>query len=183
MERSAIIIIDEDPRRKDRTAQFLARMALDVRTVGSLSALLADKHHPDMPDIAVVSLIRLTAARKDLLRRMRKAFPEVSLIALFRPEDADAGITFLRQGLIDHVAGPDNWGSIYSAVKNELARKTLLRENAAYGRNLKLLRREKARNKNEALELEEIYTATPLPSPSTARPSPGSSGSPMKAPS
>ncbi|HUU37160.1 MAG TPA: HD domain-containing phosphohydrolase [Candidatus Desulfaltia sp.] len=160
MERSAITIIDEDPGRKDRTAQFLARMALDVRTVGSLSAFLAEKNNPEMPAIAVVSLVRLTAARTDLLRRVRKTFPQVSLIVLFRPEDSDAGITLLHQGLVDQIAGPDNWGSLYSAVKNELARKKLLRENADYDRHLKLLGQEKARNRNKALELEEIHTAT-----------------------
>jgi putative nucleotidyltransferase with HDIG domain len=160
MARPAIIIIDEDTRKKERTAQFLARLALDVRTVDSLAAFLDGLNHPDRPDIAIVSFLRLTAARKDLLRRMRKDHPEVSLIALLRPEDSDAAVAFLRQGLVDQVAGPDNWGSLYSAVRNELARKTLLHEKAAHGRQLKLLKQEKARNRNKALELEEIYTAT-----------------------
>ncbi|MFZ2054014.1 MAG: HD domain-containing phosphohydrolase [Candidatus Aminicenantales bacterium] len=160
MERSAIAIIDEDPGRKDRTAQFLARMALDVRTFASLSAFLGEKNHPETPGIAVVSLVRLSAARTDLLHRVRKTFPEVSLIALLRPEDSDAGITLLRQDLVDQIVGSDNWGSLFSAVKNELARKKLVRENTTYDRRLKLLKQEKSRNSNKALELEEIYTAT-----------------------
>ncbi len=160
MERSAITIIDEDPARKDRTAQFLARMALDVRTVGSLSSFLSVENHPERPGIAVVSLARLTAARTDLLRRVRDAYPEVSLVAILRPEDSDAGISLLRQGLIDQIVGPDSWGSLYSAVKNELARKKLVRDNAAATRHLDRMKEEKARNKSKAMELEEIYTAT-----------------------
>jgi len=160
MERSAIAIIDEDPGRKDRTAQFLARMALDVRTFASLAAFLDEKNHSETPGIAVVSFVRLSAAKTDLLRRVRKTFPKISLVALLRPEDSDAGITLLRQELIDQIVGPDSWGSLYSAVKNELARKKLVREKAAATHHLDRMKEEKARNSNKALELEEIYTAT-----------------------
>jgi putative nucleotidyltransferase with HDIG domain len=160
MERSGIAIIDEDPGRRDRTAQFLARMAQDVRTVGTLSSFLSRENDPETPGIAVVNLSRLSAARTDLLRRVRDAYPEVSLIALLRPEDSDAGISLLRKGLIDQIVGPDSWGSLYSAVKNELARKKLVRENAAATRHLDHMKEEKARNRSKALELEEIYTAT-----------------------
>jgi putative nucleotidyltransferase with HDIG domain len=155
-----VTIIDEDPGSKDRTAQFLARMALNVRTFDSLSSFLSGNNRAKTPAIAVVSLVQLSAARTDLLRRVRKTFPEVSLIALIRPEDADAGITLLRQDLIDQVAGPDNWGSLYSAVKTELAQKKLLREKAAATRHLDNLKREKTRTRDKAAELEEIYTAT-----------------------
>jgi putative nucleotidyltransferase with HDIG domain len=160
MERSAIAIIDEDPGRKDRTAQFLARMALDVRTFASLAAFLDEKDHPETPGIAVVSFVRFSSAKTDLLRRVKNAFPKVSLIALLRPEDSDAGITLLRQDLIDQIVGPDSWGSLYSAVKNELARKKLVREKAAATHHLDRMKEEKARNSTKALELEEIYTAT-----------------------
>jgi putative nucleotidyltransferase with HDIG domain len=160
MERSAIAIIDDDPGKKDRTAQFLARLALDVRTFPSLDAFLDQKDYPETPGIAVVSIVRLSAAKTDLLRRMRKAFPKLSLIALLRPEDSDAGITLLRQDLIDQIVGPDSWGSLYSAVKNELARKKLVRENAAATRHLDRLKEERTRNGSKAEELEEIYTAT-----------------------
>ena len=155
-----VTIIDEDPGRKDRTAQCLARTALDVRTVGSLSSFLACSDLSEKPAIAVVSLVRLTATRTDLLRRVRKTYPGISLIALLRPEDSDAGITLLRDGLIDQIAGPDNWGSLYSAVKNELAKKKLLRENASATQHLELLKKEKVRNRDKVAELDEIYTAT-----------------------
>ncbi len=157
---ATVTIIDDDPGRKDRTAQFLARMELDVRSVGSLSFLLSARNHSEKSDIAVVGLIRVTAAQTDLLRRVRKAFPDVSFIALLRPEDSDAGIAFLHQGLVDQIAGPDNWGSLYSAVKNELAKKELLREKADFDGYIKRLKQERIRNKDKAAELKEIYTAT-----------------------
>ena len=39
MDRSTIYIIDDDGRRKDRTAQFLAGLAFDVKTLGSPSVV------------------------------------------------------------------------------------------------------------------------------------------------
>ncbi|MBN2408147.1 MAG: HD domain-containing protein [Candidatus Aminicenantes bacterium] len=157
---ATVIIIDEDPGRKDRTAQFLAWMSLNVRTFDSLSSFLSGMDRTDPPAVAVIGLTRLTAARTDLLRRVRKTFPAASLIALIRTEDADAGITFLRQNLVDQVASPDNWGNLYSAVKTETERKKLIRENEAAAQQLDQLKKEKSLNADKAAELEEIYTAT-----------------------
>jgi putative nucleotidyltransferase with HDIG domain len=108
----------------------------------------------------VLGLPELSAERTDLLRRAKKTFPEISLVGLFRPEDYDAGIALVRDGLIEQIAVPDNWGSLYSAVHAELVKKKLAHENAAYGEQLKRLRQERSKNSKRALELEEIYTAT-----------------------
>jgi putative nucleotidyltransferase with HDIG domain len=160
MDRSTIYIIDEDGRRKDLTARFLAGLAFDIKTLGTLIELISPGCPVEEPGVSVVSLLNLTADRTDLLRRVKKAIPEMSLIGLFRPEDYDAGITLLRNGLIDQIAVPENWGSLYSAVNAELVKKKLSRDNAAYGQHLKRLQQERSRNSRKALELEEIYTAT-----------------------
>jgi putative nucleotidyltransferase with HDIG domain len=160
MDRATIYLIDEDGKRNDRTAHFLAGLAFDVKTLGTLLELISRGSALEEPGVSVVSLLDLTADRTDLLRRVKKAFPEMSLIGIFRPEDYDAGITLLRNGLIEQIAVPDNWGSLYSAVNAELVKKRLSRENAAYGQHLKRLRLERSKNSRKAVELEEIYTAT-----------------------
>jgi len=160
MDRSTIYIIDEDARRKDRAAQFLAGLAFDVKTLGTLSELISRAHSIEETGVSVVSLLDLTAEQAGLLRRVKKALPAISLIGLFRPEDYNTGITLLRDGLVDQIAVPDNWGSIYSAVNAELVKKKMSLENAAYSQHLKRLRQERTRNSRKAMELEEIYTAT-----------------------
>src|SRR4030042_6015546 len=107
MDRSTIYIIDEDGRRKDRTAQFLAGLAFDVKTLASPSELISRGCAVEEPGVAVVSLLDLTADRTGLLRQVKKALPEMSLIGLFRPEDYDAGITLLRNGLVNQIAVRD----------------------------------------------------------------------------
>jgi len=160
MDRATIYIIDEDGGRKERTAQFLAGLAFDVKTMGALSELISGGHAVEEPGVSIVSLLGLTADQTGLLRRVKQALPEISLIGVFRPEDYDAGISLLRDGLIDQIAVPDNWGSLYSAVHSELVKKKLSRESAAHSQRLRRLRLERSRNSKKALELEEIYTAT-----------------------
>jgi putative nucleotidyltransferase with HDIG domain len=160
MDRATIYLIDEDRKRNDRTAHFLAGLAFDVKTLGNPLELISRGRAVEEPGVSVVTLLDLTADRADELRRVKKTFPEMSLIGIFRPEDYDAGITLLRNGLIEQIAVPDNWGSLYSAVNAELIKKKLSHENAAYGQHLKRLRLERSKNSKKALELEEIYTAT-----------------------
>jgi len=160
MDRATIYLIDEDGKRNDRAAHFLAGLAFDVKTLGNLLELISRGSAVEEPGVSVVSLLDLTADRTDHLRRVKKAFPEMSMIGIFRPEDYDAGITLLRNGLIEQIAVPDNWGSLYSAVNAEIIKKKLCHENAAYGQHLKRLRLERSKNSRKALELEEIYTAT-----------------------
>ena len=160
MDRETIYLIDDDVRRKERTARFLAGLAFDVKTLATLAELVSGGAPAGEPGVAVASLLDFTAEKTGLLRRARKALPGMSLIGFFRPEDYDAGITLLREGLVDQVSVPDNWASLYSAVTTELHRKKLSSENAASEKHLRRLRVERAKNKRKALELEEIYTAT-----------------------
>ena len=160
MDRATIYLVDEDRKRTDRTAHFLAGLAFDVKTLGSLDELVSQRSGLEAPGVSVVSLSELSAAQADLLGQIKRTFPEISLIGLFRPEDYDAGITLLRNGLIEQIAVPDNWGSLYSAVHTELIKKRLFCENSAYDSQLKRLQQERSKNTRKALELAEIYTAT-----------------------
>jgi response regulator RpfG family c-di-GMP phosphodiesterase len=160
MDRPTLYVIDEDGGRKEQTARFLAGFAFDVKTLPTLLDLVSNSGAIESKGISVLSLLDLTHGRTDLLRQVRNDLPEMSVIGLFRPEDYDAGITLLRNGLIDQIAVPQNWGSLYSAVNAELVRKKLSQENAAYGQHLSRLRRERSRDSLKKLELEEVYTAT-----------------------
>jgi cyclic di-GMP phosphodiesterase len=160
MDRATIYLSDEDRKRSDRTAHFLAGLAFDVKTLGNLLELVSRGKTVEEPGILVATLLDLSPDRTDHLRRVKKSFPEMSLIGIFRPEDYDAGITLLRNGLIEQIVVPDNWGSLYSAVNAELIRKKLSHENAAYCQHLKRLQMERSKNSQKTLELEEIYTAT-----------------------
>jgi putative nucleotidyltransferase with HDIG domain len=160
MERETVYLVDDDGRRKERTARFLAGLAFDVKTLTSLAELISGGAAAGEPGVSVVSLLDFTSEKPGLLRRVKKSLPDMSLIGFFRPEDYDAGIALLRDGLVDQISVPDNWGSLYSAVTTEIERKKLSLENAASEKHLKRLQVERAKNKRKALELEEIYTAT-----------------------
>lgn len=160
MDRETIYLVDDDGRRRERTARFLAGLAFDVKTLTTLPELISESAAAGEPGVAVVSLLDFSSEKTAALRRVKKTFPEMSLIGFFRPEDYDAGITLLREGLVDQISVPDNWGSLYSALTTELETKRLSREKAASEKHLRRLKVERAKNRRKALELEEIYTAT-----------------------
>jgi putative nucleotidyltransferase with HDIG domain len=110
--------------------------------------------------LALIGLNALGRENDDLLMNIRTARPRISLVLLTDAETADRGSSLLQNGLVDQVAGAENWGSIYSAVKGEIARKELARKNRAYARQLRKLRLEQSANERRAAELEESYTAT-----------------------
>jgi len=160
MDRATIYLVDEDRKRSDRTAHFLAGMGFDVKTMTTLKELVSRESALEGPGISVVALLDLAPERIDPLRRVKKNFPEISLVGVFRPEDYDAGIALLKVGLIEQITVPENWGSLYSAIRAEVIRKKLVRENVDYAQTLERLRQERFKNGKKALELEEVYTAT-----------------------
>src|SRR4030067_1792701 len=90
MDRATIYIIEEDGRRKERTAQFLAGLAFDVKTLATLPELISQGGALEKPSVSVVSLLNLTADRTGLLKRVTKVLPAMSLIGLFRAEESGA---------------------------------------------------------------------------------------------
>ena len=155
-----VLIIDEDRKTSEELVQFLAGLAVNVKTADSLSALLARTADENLPAIVFLSLDLLSADSLTELRRLRRSQPRFSLILLSRSQRAEPAASILQQGLIDHVASPDHPANVYAALRNEMARRQLTEENASYARQLGRLEREQAKNQRKASDLEEIYNAT-----------------------
>jgi putative nucleotidyltransferase with HDIG domain len=160
MERAKVYIIDKESRRNEKLDQFLASLGFEVKTVSYLSELLFKPASQDESAIALINLTPITEEGISELGRLKKTHPQLSLIILSKSDEAEPGISLLREGIIDQVAGPDHLGSIFSAVRNELTKKNLAEENAAHVRHLRRLRLEQSKNRHNASELEEIYNAT-----------------------
>ena len=155
-----VYIIDEDSKRNEKLAQFLASLGFEVKTVTYLGELLFQPDGQDESAIALINLTPITEESISELGRLKKNHPQLSLIILSKSDEAEPGVSLLRRGIIDQVAGPDHRGSIFSAVRSELEKKNLAEENAAHVRHLRRLRLEQSKNQHKASELEEIYNAT-----------------------
>jgi putative nucleotidyltransferase with HDIG domain len=84
----------------------------------------------------------------------------MGIIMLTSKHNAKLSISILKQGIVDHIASPDDLASIYSAVNNELHKREIIRKNHFYLKKLSRLQKEQHKNIKRALELEEIYDST-----------------------
>jgi len=156
---SKVFVVDSDRQKKNAVAKLLARQSYLVSRLGSIDEVLYQSK-PEDPAVAVVPLP--SPAEEDIsrLRRVKKLNPWLSVIALLGPPSAAAGLSLIRQELVDQVASPDNPAGICSAVRGALALRELTLKNAGFLRRLKALKTEQARNRRRAADLEESTNAT-----------------------
>ncbi len=155
-----VLIIDEDRKNSDDLVQFLAGMGVNAKGAGSFRSLFSETGDDTSPSIVLFSLDRLPAEGLTQLRRLRRSRPRLSLVLLSKSRRAEPAASFLRNGLIDHVASPDHPASVYAALRNEIARRQLAEKNTSYAQQLRRLKLEQAKNERKATDLEEIYNAT-----------------------
>jgi len=160
MEKARVLVTAEDRQGSERLAEFLNGLGFEAKAVGSLAELMFQLSGQNKPAIAIARLSSITEEIVGELRRLKKAYPETSLIILSKSNKASSGLSLLKRGITDQVAGSDHWGSILSAVMSEIAKKKLTAENASNINHLKKLKLEQSKNRRKAAELEDIYNAT-----------------------
>lgn len=160
MSPTKVLVIDDDRKRKDRLAQFLAGMGFEVKTLNTLSELLCQTPYPMESALALINMSPFTEESMELLRSLRKIQPHLSLVFLTASENPEPGVSLLKQGLIDQLSNPDQWGHIYSAIRNEITKRKLEAQNESHARHLRRLELHQSKNQRRASELEEIYNAT-----------------------
>ncbi len=155
-----VLIIEENPRRRQSAAAFLAGLDIASETAGSLAEVL---DRPGVLESATAVILSVPAWRSGLadeLALMRRSFPHLSVILLAAPRDPRRLLDLVRRGVVDQVASPDNPLALYAALRGETARLELAEENAAYRRALAKLKQDKARSARRTLDLEEVYDST-----------------------
>lgn len=153
-------VIDHDAGRKNRLVARLSALGFDAAALDSPSRLATLAPADETTALALVALRHLGAKDLERLNRARRGTLALSLVLLAERQDADRAAALLEQGLADQVADPDNWGSVYSTVKGEIARRNLTKTHRADVRKLRRLKASQSENERRAAELEESYTAT-----------------------
>lgn len=160
MKPTRILILEEDKGTRERLFNFLSRQAWEVKALPALPDISAPGSGRDEFDLALINLARDAEENINRLKRLKAFYPHTSIIALSRFENDELSLTLLQKEIVDQIASADNRGNIFSAVKNELEKRKLAAENAAYVHHLKRLRLAQAKNMRRADELEEVYNAT-----------------------
>ncbi|MGB8952502.1 MAG: HD domain-containing phosphohydrolase [Candidatus Aminicenantales bacterium] len=155
-----VLILEGNAKRRESLVRLLKDLDIEILPVASLSQatrLLLNQNHFSL---FIASLGIPNSTTTQILSGLKKTNPHLGLIILSEAPDTEVGIDLLKKGIIDHITSAETSASIYSAVKNELAKRKLIEQNEFYLKNLRRLRLEQAKNIKKALELEEIYDTT-----------------------
>jgi len=160
MNSEKVLIIEENSKRRKDLARFLSKLAFSIDISPSFSEAINRLHKQQEFALIVAGLSPVGSRHLKMLQDIKKIDPQLSLIILFESESPELAISLINQGLVDHIADPDNLPGIYSAIKNEINRRDLMRENESYLQSLKKISSDRSENIRKALELENIYNTT-----------------------
>lgn len=158
--RQKILLVDENQKKRKLLVEFLSTQEIDVDESSSFSDAanrLLDKADTDL---LVISTLALESEKISLLQSIRSPNPFLGVVLLTAKENAVLSISILKQGIVDHIASPDDLAAIFSAIQNELRKRDIVLKNLSYVKKLNRLEKEQKKNIKRALELEEIYDST-----------------------
>lgn len=155
-----IIIFDRNVPRSRSLAVLLEPLAAAVIAIPTLGR--ATRRALEDPEaavlIAVVGPLDGTASR--LLAGLKKARPDLSVIAGTRNADPLPAAGLIAAGGLDGAAAPDDTIGIFTAVRAEIHKKDLEERRAIASRTLRRVKAERSRSHRHTRELQEIYEAT-----------------------
>jgi putative nucleotidyltransferase with HDIG domain len=155
-----IMLILKDATRKELFQRLIPKLSYSLETAPSLSSALPRILRHEGFDLLIIERSYLDEPFLQTLERIKKEELRLSIIVLFKGQDEQLCIELLQREIIDHLASPDHFAGIYSAVRSEWYKKRLSLQNELYAQSLNALKREQSKNLRKALELEEIYDAT-----------------------
>ena len=155
-----ILLIEENEKRRSHITRFLNGLAVNIIPSSSFSEAFKRLQTGNSYSLIVMNLSPLDSKSIKILQHLKKIKPQPSTVVLSNDPDHKLAISLINQNLIDHIAYPDNLAEVYSAIRSELNRKDLIRENESYLQNLRKLSQERSLNIRRTLELEDIYNTT-----------------------
>lgn len=155
-----ILILEKNGERRKRIAGFLSELAIDTEEFSSFSEVNNRLLNPNSISLFLVSLFPFEEENVKNLKNIKKTNSQLGIVLLSKIQNPKLAIFLLQEGIVDHIANPENPAGIFSAVKNEFHKRELIEKNDLYQRSLHELKSEREKDIKKALDLEEIYDAT-----------------------
>jgi len=153
-----VLIVDPEEKFRAQLSSWVKKHHQEVFTSGKLSDWLKQQSLKD--SILVITISRLDSRKIDQLRQLKTTFSRLTIILLSNQVNEEQQLYLLEADLVDFICPRNNLLSVYSAVRAELSRRLLKKENENYLKNLTKLKLEHSRNIRKLLKLEEIYDTT-----------------------
>ncbi len=159
-DKQKILIIDQDPDNREQLKHFLSSHSFIVEdaesiTHASQSLLSGNTFSFLIARIPLNELHSLTAVHE-----IKSFNPGIGVILMSNPSEPDLAVSLMKKGIIDQITNPENHAGVYSALNNEITKRSLLQQNQSFIRRLKRFKLEQQKNIKKATDLEEIYDST-----------------------
>jgi len=140
---NTILLVDKDKELCDALEKYLARHAYDaIRTETGQMALSTISNNSPSVIISGAQLKDMTGI--ELLRNLRRKFPQIQVIMIVDKEDIDSGIESLRIGASDYITKPINSDALEVALKRAYDRRETWFLIKRYNKKFEYLNRNKA---------------------------------------
>jgi len=159
-DKNKCLIIDHDPENRRRLSAFLTRHSFITENAESIStasqSLLSGNTFAFLiARLPLDKLYNLTA-----INEIKSFNPGLGVILISHPAEPELAVSLMKKGIIDHITDPENHAAVYSALKNETAKRELMEQNQSFSQRLKQYKSEQQKNLKKAMVLEEIYDST-----------------------
>jgi putative nucleotidyltransferase with HDIG domain len=153
-----VLIVDPEEKYRAQLSSWIKRHHQEVFTSAKLSDWLKSQSLKD--SVLVLTVSRVDSRKIEQLRQLKMSFPQLTIILLSTTLNDHQHFYLLEAEIVDFICPRNNLLAIYSAVRAELKRRFLKKENENNLKNLTKLKLEHSRNIRKLLKLEEIYDTT-----------------------
>jgi len=154
------LIFDRNAARGRALAALLNSEEEEAVAGVSLSRISRQALEDPASDILIAIVGPLDKSAAGLLAGLKRARPDLSIIAGTHHPDPAAVVRMLASGALDAAASPDDVLGLASAVRGEIRKKEIAERHNLAARALRRLKLERGRTDRHTRELEEIYEAT-----------------------
>ena len=155
-----ILLVEDNPRRRQSLAAFLSRFDMAVATAPNLPAALDESRLLERASAVAVGVRSWQNGLDRQLVRLKAQNPRLAVVLISAPRNPRPVLALLERGVVDQVVSPGNPVGLYAALRRETGIRQLIRTNAEYLDNMTRIKVERSRSLRRALELEEVYDTT-----------------------
>lgn len=155
-----ILIFDEDLGRRNNLVRFLKRHDFETDDASTFNEAAEKLLNDDSISVTLIRFVPFDSQSLSILHSAKSFNPQLGILMLSDMGNPDTAIELLEKGTVDQVASFDNFASVFSAIKNELSKRQLMRKNKNYLKRLNKYRSDQQEHLRKTLDLEEAYDST-----------------------
>lgn len=159
-EPASVLVVDDEATMREVLSRNLAASGHQTRAAASVSEALALLDREPV-DLVLSDIMMPGASGFDLLKQLKKRWPDTAVVMVTALADVQAAIDALKEGAADYLLKPFTLEQVDLSVSRALQQRRLVLENRAYQAELERRVAEKTRALSRALaEIESTYDAT-----------------------